>query len=189
MQQMIDAYKQTLDHTGTIVANVKPDQFDGETPCSNFTTKELLNHIIGGHYFFADVVAGKPVDADAPVPDLAGDDPASAYEASSKMILDVVSAPDFFAGSYTFPFGTLAGPAAMGIALLESVAHGWDLATATGQDATVDPMVASMLLAGARQAISPEIRNESGNPFGPEIAVPDSASPTDKLVAFLGRTP
>jgi hypothetical protein len=34
--------------------------------------------------------------------------------------------------------------------------------------------------------ISPEIRPGR---FGPEIAVPDGASTTERLVAFLGRTP
>jgi uncharacterized protein (TIGR03086 family) len=64
--------------------------------------------------------------------------------------------------------------------------HGWDLARATGQEPTLDPDLAEQLLAFARQAINDDMRAPR---IGPEVAVAADAPATDRLVAFMGRTP
>jgi hypothetical protein len=46
--------------------------------------------------------------------------------------------------------------------------------------------VAIAALEASMATIRPEIRTGR---FGPEVAVADDADPTDRLVAFLGRTP
>ena len=46
--------------------------------------------------------------------------------------------------------------------------------------------VAIAALEASMATIRPEIRKGR---FGPEVAVADDADPTDRLVAFLGRTP
>ena len=78
------------------------------------------------------------------------------------------------------------GAALGGFTTLDIVVHGWDLAKATGQDVTLDPTLAEEVLGFARQAVTEQMR---GARIGPEIAVDPAASPTDRLVAFLGRQP
>ena len=74
-----------------------------------------------------------------------------------------------------------------GINLLDTATHTWDLAIATGQPAELPDDVAVGRPRGEPgHDQSPEIR---GGRFGPEVAVPDGADATDRLVAFLGRTP
>ena len=64
------------------------------------------------------------------------------------------------------------------------------LATATGQDANLDPESAEQLLAGAKAAIPDAFRGpDAAAPFGPEVKVPDSAPAAEWLAAFLGRKP
>ena len=63
--------------------------------------------------------------------------------------------------------------------------HGWDLATATGQDGTVDEDLAEQVLAFARMTLTADSRA----PHGPELPVEAGASVTDRLVAYLGRRP
>jgi hypothetical protein len=55
-----------------------------------------------------------------------------------------------------------------------------------GQPAAPPDDVAIAALEASMATIRPEIRTGR---FGPEVAVADDADPTDRLVAFLGRTP
>jgi uncharacterized protein (TIGR03086 family) len=64
--------------------------------------------------------------------------------------------------------------------------HTWDLATATGQDTSIDADFA----AGMYEGMLPmdDMLRQSGH-FGPRVEVPDDADPVTKLIAFTGRTP
>lgn len=186
---MLDVYKQALENTGRVIAGVKASQLTDATPCRKFTVGDLMNHIIGGCYFVAEVSAGRVPDPSAPTPDLAGDDPVTAYEAAKKVAIDAYSAPDSLTKTWKFPFGDMPGPQALGLGVIEAAVHAWDLAKATGQKHGIDPNLATTLLEGVKQGIGPSFRNEKGDPFGPEVKVPDNADPVSKLVAFLGRTP
>ena len=44
--------------TAAVLANVAPEQLDLSTPCSSWTVRDLLNHVIAGGYFFAAVASG-----------------------------------------------------------------------------------------------------------------------------------
>ncbi len=72
------------------------------------------------------------------------------------------------------------------INLLDTATHTWDLATATGQPSALPDDVAVAALEASLATITPEIRRGR---FDPEVAAPAGATPTDLLVAFLGRTP
>jgi uncharacterized protein (TIGR03086 family) len=64
--------------------------------------------------------------------------------------------------------------------------HTWDLATATGQDARLDPDECAALLAGMEPVA--EVLRSSGH-YGPAVAVPDDAPVQDRLIGFIGRDP
>jgi hypothetical protein len=77
------------------------------------------------------------------------------------------------------------------------VLHGWDLARATGQDETMDPIDVELLWAST-SAISPELMEKFRTPgafgegievFGPEVKVPADASLQDRLLGMIGRQP
>ena len=67
-------------------------------------------------------------------------------------------------------------------------AHGWDLASATGQATELDPALATLLLGQMKAFLPDAMRGPDGEaPFGPALPAPASASPAAKLAAFLGR--
>ena len=72
------------------------------------------------------------------------------------------------------------------IAMTEQLLHGWDLAKATGQDATIDPQFATAVEAMMRPNVASGVE---GGFYAPEVPVSDDASPSDKLVALAGRNP
>jgi uncharacterized protein (TIGR03086 family) len=88
-------------------------------------------------------------------------------------VIDVVVAP-------------MPGRMLASINLLDTANHTWDLATATGQPAELPEAVAAAAMEASRIVVSPELRPGR---FGPELPATEDASATQRLVAFLGRTP
>ncbi|MEQ1787300.1 MAG: TIGR03086 family metal-binding protein, partial [Acidimicrobiales bacterium] len=68
--------------------------------------------------------------------------------------------------------------------LTDAEVHGWDLATALGQDRTLDPEVVDVLLPSVIE--QQELIRGSGM-FGAEVPVPADADPAVRLLALLGR--
>jgi uncharacterized protein (TIGR03086 family) len=179
---------QAVASTGKIVAGVRPDQLGDPTPCAEWDVRELLNHVIGVSDAFSRAAAGEPIKPPAPRTDyFRGDGYAAAYEAATAAMLATWHAPGALDATITLPFGDAPGSVAASINFVDVLVHGWDLARATGQDATLDPDLAEPALEVSRNLVSDQFR--SAGAFGPEVAAPADASTANRLVAFLGRTP
>ncbi len=64
--------------------------------------------------------------------------------------------------------------------------HGWDLAVATGQDATLDPRLAAACL----DVVKPQADMlRASGAFGSQIDTPPGADPQTRLLHLLGRRP
>ncbi len=84
------------------------------------------------------------------------------------------------------PFGAMPGGNFIMVPITDMIIHGWDLAKATGQDATIDNALAELGI----QVLSPAIaQGREGGFFGPEVSVAASASAHDRLLGLSGRTP
>jgi uncharacterized protein (TIGR03086 family) len=74
----------------------------------------------------------------------------------------------------------------LGIASVDQLVHGWDLATATDQDASMPADLAEAAFAMVDGRLTPDRR---GDAFKPAIDVGDDASAQEKLLAYTGRQP
>jgi uncharacterized protein (TIGR03086 family) len=168
-----------------IAAKVTPDQYRNATPCSEWDVHTLLNHMISSHHMFTSILSDEvPLE---PL-DEVGDDPGGAYRKAIEASLAAFKAPDALDKVMALPPGPMPGSNALGMLIMDNLVHGWDLAKGTGQEAEMDPLIATGYLEQMRQVPLPRQPAE-GAVFGPEIAVPEDASPTAKLVGFLGRQP
>ena len=73
------------------------------------------------------------------------------------------------------------------VGVLEQVVHGWDLCQALGRSAEFDGEAVAIADGVARAMESDAMR--SPGMFGPEVIPQGTATPLEKLVAFLGRRP
>jgi len=83
------------------------------------------------------------------------------------------------------PLGVATGAERLQIRLYDLLAHGWDLAQATGQRFEVPDEVAEQSLAFVRVQVLEQARPGR---FGPAQPVADHAPAIERLVAFLGRS-
>ena len=178
---LLDALEHTFAHAHGVVARVRPDQYDDKTPCVEWTVRELLEHMIGVVERFGALASGR-----APAPFSLGTDPAAQLQEAAAGAMAGWRTPGVFDRIVDGGPGPMPGRALARINLLDTATHTWDLATATGQPSALPDDVAVAALEASRATITPEIRRGR---FDPEVAAPAGATPTDVLVAFLGRTP
>ena len=167
-----------------IVAGIGPGQWGDPTPCTGLDVRALVNHLVSGNLLFAALVTGTPPpDRGA---DHLGDDPLVAFHTATAKLKDAFAAPGALDKVYTAPFGTGPGVALVRVRILEHLAHGWDLARATGQPADFPDDLAERALAAARPQLASRPAGPNA-PFAPEVPVPADAPAIDRLAGFLGR--
>jgi uncharacterized protein (TIGR03086 family) len=176
--------------TDRILEGVSAEHYDMPTPCVDWNTRALLNHVLGtlalGAGLLSDVEPTvRMAPGSLPDADLVGEDPLKVYRVAVDGLLTAAGG-DALSRSHSTPLGDMPGSVLGGFTTLDIAVHGWDLAKATGQHAELDDALADEVLAFARQAITDTTRAPR---IGPEVAAGPQASATDRLVAFLGRRP
>lgn len=174
-----------LDKTGDVVAATRPDQLDRPTPCPDFDVRALLAHIVGWAQAFAAAANGTAFEGDPSAFDVGDNDPAAEFRASARSLVDGWSS---HGTDRTVRLGGGEMPASMvlNMTFMEYLTHGWDLATATGQQVPYTDEEAEETLRRARETLQPQYRGAS---IGAEVAVRDDAPALDRLVGFMGRRP
>jgi uncharacterized protein (TIGR03086 family) len=171
----------------SVLVNLTPDQLALPTPCASWDVRALVNHMVGGPFYFAASVNDGVHPERAPADYTAGDIVAT-YDDGAAQAVAAFAAPGAFERMVTLPFGTLPVSVFINIAATDTFSHGWDLARATGQSCDLDADLAAQLLERARALLPDALRGPDGKAaFGPAVDVAETASPADALAAFLGR--
>lgn len=185
---ILDLFDRATAWTATKVAEAQ-DQLDAQTPCEEWTVKRLVDHLLFVQQMFASGPAGGTIaPPTGPPPELVGDDPAGQYEEARKATIHAYSQPGTLEGTVKGSSGDVPAMQVLGIAFCDQLIHGWDIAKATGQDATMPEDLAAVAWQLLDGRISDEARGPGKN-FRAAVPVPDDASTQDKLVAYCGRTP
>src|SRR5436190_2029262 len=173
---VLDLYQRAGDWA-TITVKAAASRLDAPTPCDQWDVRTLLNHVVETQRYFVDSARGKDATPPSPSPpDLIGDDPVGAIK----------RARDDTAATFGEP-GVIdkTGPS-LGVAFSDLLLHTWDLARATGQNATMPDGLA----ASAYDLIHGKFTDEQRKGlFKPEVKVGAGASPQEKLLAYTGRDP
>lgn len=166
----------------SVIGGIRPDQMSLPTPCSEWTVRHLLNHVVGGTALFAGWLNGEAVDRDA---DFLGNDPHSAFHGQLARLRALFTAPGGLQHMVRTPLGELPGMALMEMRTNELVIHSWDLARATGQPTDLDPELAETCAEAIRKF---RAAGRGGGMFAAPQPVADAASAADRLAALAGRT-
>jgi uncharacterized protein (TIGR03086 family) len=175
-----------------VVAAVEPGQLSAPTPCAEYDVAALRTHVLGWLSFFAAAVEDPAGEAPRPDPEkaTAPDDASDAADRVRRDAARIAAAVrSGIAGKPVTIIGmTLPGEQALGMMLMEYLAHGSDLAAAIGHRWEPAPEAAELGLAAARGMLSDDFRGP-GKSFGPAVPVPDDAPALEQLLAFSGRNP
>jgi uncharacterized protein (TIGR03086 family) len=179
-----DRYRRVAQGFTDRTLGVTGGDWDSPAPCQGWLAKDVVWHLttwVPG--FFSDS-GGQEL----PEPPSSSDDPAEAWTALDTAIQAALDDPERAASEIEHPrVGRHRFEDAVGMFVLGDVlVHTWDLARATGQDDTLDPVIVHEVLL----AMEPwdEILRVDGQ-YGPRVRVPADADEQTRLIAFTGRQP
>jgi uncharacterized protein (TIGR03086 family) len=169
----------------SVCAGIMPDELLLPTPCTGWDTGTLLAHLAAS---IADLEAGirlgyLALDLKAPPePRHGARDLVEALRDRAAELLCACYLPRerFVAvGGIPVPADVVACTGAIEIAV-----HGWDVSAARGYDCPIPPALAERLL-----PLCPMLLADRKGLFADPVEVPPDASPSDRLVGYLGRDP
>lgn len=167
-----------------VVDGVRDVQWTLRSPCSEWDVRGVLNHLVMGNLMAHASLRGRqpPTDRSA---DYLGVDPRAAFGDSVVACRAAFAEPGVLERVVRTPLGEQAGVFYVHMRVNELLAHGWDIAAATGQSTDLAPELAKEALARWQARLGGKPR--SGMPFGPEREAPAAGTEADRLAAFLGR--
>jgi uncharacterized protein (TIGR03086 family) len=173
---LLDLYGQASEWTATKVAGATAE-LGRPTLCDGWDVRTLMNHMLDTQNYFASAARGEGASPPSPTPpELIGDDPVVMFEAGRAELLRAFGEPGVIDKT---------GPA-LGIAFSDQLLHGWDLAKATGQDATMPAGLADTAYTIIHGRFTEDQRQ---GVFKSEISVAPDASGQDRFLAYSGRPP
>jgi uncharacterized protein (TIGR03086 family) len=199
MENILELHRRAVAGIGPVADRLSPADLDLPTPCAGWDLRALLEHMTGQDRGFAAAVraarTGGEVDVSAFAPLPLGAAPATTLLAG---LHEVVAA---FAEASGLDRPVLLAefdarlplPIVAGMHLVDTLAHGWDVAAALGVQADytrrVDADVVAAALAMAEQVPDDESREAPGAPFGHAVVAPADADPWTRTLTLLGRDP
>jgi uncharacterized protein (TIGR03086 family) len=177
----VELYRRATARAVEVAHGIEPSQLGGPTPCAEWSVQDLLEHLVGGTRFLAAALGADP--SDAPSPATAEDLAAGVADC-----LDILEDPAALDRRSASPLGfEWSGLQATAGTFMDVLVHTWDLATATGQNAALDPELVDACVAMFLPDM-PE-RGRAAGIVGPAIPMAPGASPQDHLLAAMGRQP
>jgi uncharacterized protein (TIGR03086 family) len=184
MADLLQKLGETFDHTEDVLRGVRAEHLDRPTPCPDWDVRALVSHFGGVVVNMGRGAGGEALLA----PDEAfpvDDDLAGRFRAEADRTLAAWRAQGLD-GEVDVGAGPMPASLAVGVNLVDTSTHTWDVAKATGQPADLPDDLATTVLEAA-EGFVPQLREVVG--IAPPVPVGDDASPTDRLVAFMGRQP
>ena len=184
----IPMLQRVVDVSTGVIDNVSTEQLANPTLCTEWTVRDLINHMVGGATMFAvsveegsvpDEVLGRLMGGDN-----VGADPQGAWAGASERAMTAFASPGAMEKMVKLPFGEMPAGIALNIAIFDVATHAVDVARATGQQVSDTELLEGALAMG-QQMIGPELRVPGV--FGAEQSSSDTASAEDRLLAFAGR--
>lgn len=180
--QLLAAMQAINDNAARLMAQIDDGQWDQPTPCSEWAVRDLVLHMVNTTQFFQ-ACAGRseplpPVEASA-----VEADPAALFGGIAEATMKAWHGPGATEGDVTVP-APMPAVAALGINVLDTGTHCWDLATAIGAEHGLTDEQVALIDRCSRQTVNDEIRAGAG--FGPDLD-DGSATGLTSTLAFLGR--
>ncbi len=180
MTEVSDRYIRVSEGFGERVAGVAPGGWSLPTPCTDWTVRDLVAHVVGTQWR----VLGTLGAVEAAAVDPEGDLRAQYREAVASItgaLADDELASRTVGGMFgEQPFSSLVSR----LVCTDTLVHTWDLARATGQDEQLDHDAVAQALAFLTP-LDEAIRRPGG--FAPKIPSAPGAGEQERLLNFCGR--
>jgi uncharacterized protein (TIGR03086 family) len=186
MVDLPEVHAEALAATRAIVAGIGAEQWGNPTPCEEWDVRTVVNHVVGGNWWAAELAAGAtiPEVGDRLDGDVLGADPLAEYDDSAAAAAAVFRRPGALAAPAAVSYGPVPGEIYCGHRLIDVLVHGWDVAVGTDQDRTLAPALVEACLS----VVEPQAAQLAATGlFRPDVVAAPGADRQTVLLAMLGR--
>ena len=162
-----------------IVQRMSAGGLDAQTPCSEWTVRDVLAHMTQGAAQFTGAFRGEDPK---PVPD---GEPVQTWRTAVQGLLQAVHTPGSQERTIASPFGDVPGALFARFVALDGLLHASDLSAATGQPYAPREELVLAVDGFAREAVTEDMR--AMGMFAPERVAAEGAGALERLLAFSGR--
>lgn len=186
--ELLHAHRRAMTEFDRRVRKVTPEQWDNPTPCTEWTVRDLVNHLVSEQLWAPWLLGGATLDevGDRFDGDQLGADPAAAWAQASAAARQAWDREGATTGEVNVTGGVIPAEDYGWQMTLDLAVHAWDLARGIGADATLDPD----LVEAVHTVFAPQVKAVQGlGIFAPPQPVAEDADLQTRLLAELGRTP
>lgn len=186
MSTLLEQYVHALNEFGTRVEQVRDDQWDAPTPCTDWNVRTLVAHVVDEQRWAPYLLGGGTVGeaGDRFSGDPLGDDPKAAWREASAAARAAFEAD----GALDSPVSVSAGETSARDYLwqmtVDAAVHAWDLARGIGTDDHLDhELVRRIHLESEKDAAELAASGAYGEP----VNVPAAADLQTRMLGLFGR--
>jgi uncharacterized protein (TIGR03086 family) len=178
MTEAAEQYRRRADAFERLIAGTPADRWNSPSPCAEWDAAGVVAHVVD---FSAQVLMERAGIQDPPR-FAESETPLDAFRAMRAVVERVLDDPATEPQVATYLQWSIS---------FDLPQHGWDLAMATGQDATIAPEEIELIWGPG----DPEQQEKAfgwqraQGWYGPRVAVPDDAPLQDRVLGLLGRDP
>jgi uncharacterized protein (TIGR03086 family) len=185
---VVDLHRRSIAEFTDRVRQVRPEQWSASTPCTEWSVRDLVNHVVGEERWAVPLFAGATIAevGDRFDGDLLGDDPVAAALQAAAEADAAASEPGAADRTVHLSFGETPAEEYLWQLTADHLIHGWDLASAIGADRRFDP---ELVQAVAEWYADRERLYRAGGAVGPRVDLSDDADEQERLLSAFGRDP
>ena len=167
-----------------LVHAIDDDRWNDPTPCSEWTVRDLVNHLTNENLWAEALFGGRTIAevGTAFDGDVLGDDPVGAWERASRGALERMGEPDAMERTVDLSRGPSPGREYTVELFADHVMHSWDLAKAIDADDAIDPGIVAPAKAWFADV------EDAYRAVGSIAARPPITDDADDLTVFLAMT-
>lgn len=183
----VEAFRRSAEQFEAALRQVGNDQWQRPTPCTEWSVRGLVNHVVGENLWMPPLLGGQTIGEvgsrfDG---DVLGSDPVQAWESARADAAAAVSDEAALARTVALSFGETEASEYVWQVAADQAIHAWDLAVAVGADDRLD---AALVTAVATWFADNEEGYRAGGAIGPRPALDAAADEQTRLLAMFGRT-
>ncbi|MEV7416276.1 TIGR03086 family metal-binding protein [Streptomyces sp. NPDC089919] len=184
---LLERHAQALKLFGDLVHAVGPDQWGDATPCTEWTVRDLVNHVTGEQMWIPPLVTegltvaevGGALDGD-----LLGEDPSDAWDRAAAGSAAAFAAPGALEKTVQLSYGPAKAAAYCSELTADAAVHAWDLARGIGAD---DRLPADLVEYSLKEVMPYADGLAASGMFAEPLDIPPGADAQTRLLALLGR--
>ncbi|CAM5245709.1 TIGR03086 family protein OS=Streptomyces alboniger OX=132473 GN=CP975_30320 PE=4 SV=1 [Streptomyces alboniger] len=184
---LLDRHGEALDLFAARVHAIRPDQWDAPTPCTDWTVRDLVDHLTTEQLWVPSLVRdGATVESvgDSFDGDVLGPDPVTSWDTASAASRAAFREPGALDRTVHLSSGESSATHYCGQMTMDLTVHAWDLSRAIGADEKLPPALVDFSL---REVEPYAAELAKTGLFDHAVEPPPDADEQTKLLNLLGR--